>query len=623
MYVATFYSFKGGVGRSMALVNVAADLTRRGKRVMIVDFDLEAPGLDTFDITVSKKRKRGLLDFVCDYRDTASVPDVRDYVYQTGLNFGPGQLWVMPAGLQDQEYQNRFRSLDWADLYARQHGFLLFEDLKAQWRDSLGLEYVLIDSRTGHTDVAGICTRQLPNAVVTFFFPNEQNRRGLQSIVSQIREESKGPLKKKIDLHFVMSNVPDLDDEEEILENEMRRFEESLGFDSPSAVIHHYDSLALLEQVTFTIKRPRSRLAKEYRRLALTIVRKNLEDRIGALAYLEFVSGRARTGAGIPDLEVRLQEVRLTHSQDAEVLGKLAAVRGRQRKNEEALAILTQALSSGVNEPDLFLRRAQVFVSLGQGESAVADVKQALANPNSTAFDLGVSIRMLREIQPDSVYLISQSPALDHLEPDVDFVRELEASPETLSLAVRLMSRWLQNTKDQEIHEMLQTELILCLIGKGSYQEALSLFGRSRVNPDTLDTRDSFNYAMALWGLEGTPPLDFLLRLAESTKDFANSKDPNNLQCFSLVNRMIGQVEVANELLAKARETNLKRGASSFSCWSYLKVSVAGFTNDLEEMQNSFLANKVIPEFVRRNSSESSDEVKQPGSRPSPHEDYA
>lgn len=42
----TFYSFKGGVGRSMAMANVADILARRGLRVLAIDFDLEAPGLD-------------------------------------------------------------------------------------------------------------------------------------------------------------------------------------------------------------------------------------------------------------------------------------------------------------------------------------------------------------------------------------------------------------------------------------------------------------------------------------------------------------------------------------------------------------------------------------------------
>lgn len=46
--IYTFYSFKGGVGRSMALSNVAEFLYSRGARVLMVDWDLEAPGLESF-----------------------------------------------------------------------------------------------------------------------------------------------------------------------------------------------------------------------------------------------------------------------------------------------------------------------------------------------------------------------------------------------------------------------------------------------------------------------------------------------------------------------------------------------------------------------------------------------
>ena len=51
-------------------------------------------------------------------------------------------------------------------------------------------DYVLIDSRAGHTDTCGICTRQLPDSVVVFFFPNEQNLRGLAEVVGDIRAEA-------------------------------------------------------------------------------------------------------------------------------------------------------------------------------------------------------------------------------------------------------------------------------------------------------------------------------------------------------------------------------------------------------------------------------------------------
>ena len=46
--IVTFYSYKGGVGRTMALANVAVLLSQWGKKVLMVDWDLEAPGLEHF-----------------------------------------------------------------------------------------------------------------------------------------------------------------------------------------------------------------------------------------------------------------------------------------------------------------------------------------------------------------------------------------------------------------------------------------------------------------------------------------------------------------------------------------------------------------------------------------------
>src|ERR1039457_206803 len=47
-YVFTFYSYKGGVGRSLAVMNVAYTLAGGGRHVLIVDMDLEAPGISGF-----------------------------------------------------------------------------------------------------------------------------------------------------------------------------------------------------------------------------------------------------------------------------------------------------------------------------------------------------------------------------------------------------------------------------------------------------------------------------------------------------------------------------------------------------------------------------------------------
>ena len=61
MYVVTFYSYKGGVGRTMALVNTAVELATNGRKVLIVDFDLEAPGISTYSPFTSLTMSPGIV----------------------------------------------------------------------------------------------------------------------------------------------------------------------------------------------------------------------------------------------------------------------------------------------------------------------------------------------------------------------------------------------------------------------------------------------------------------------------------------------------------------------------------------------------------------------------------
>ncbi|PJF38834.1 MAG: hypothetical protein CUN54_10000, partial [Phototrophicales bacterium] len=46
--IITFYSYKGGVGRTMTLANVAVLLAQWGYKTLIIDWDLEAPGLENY-----------------------------------------------------------------------------------------------------------------------------------------------------------------------------------------------------------------------------------------------------------------------------------------------------------------------------------------------------------------------------------------------------------------------------------------------------------------------------------------------------------------------------------------------------------------------------------------------
>lgn len=72
----------------------------------------------------------------------------------------------------DASYTYRMQEIDWSHLY--EQGFAEFlEDRRDEW--TAKYDFVLIDSRTGVSDIAGICTAQLPDRLVVVFTANEQN----------------------------------------------------------------------------------------------------------------------------------------------------------------------------------------------------------------------------------------------------------------------------------------------------------------------------------------------------------------------------------------------------------------------------------------------------------------
>lgn len=173
--VVTFYSYKGGTGRTMALANVAWLAARWGRKVLCIDWDLEAPGLDTW-LGVHEQRATtpGLVELILAERD-GSRPDWRDFRVPVERVW-PGSIDLIHAGRSDGTYLERMQAIEWKRLYAEQGLGDTIERWRAEWLDSYDL--VLIDSRTGVTDTGSICAAQLPDVLVVLFNPNDQNLRG-------------------------------------------------------------------------------------------------------------------------------------------------------------------------------------------------------------------------------------------------------------------------------------------------------------------------------------------------------------------------------------------------------------------------------------------------------------
>lgn len=241
--VVTFYSYKGGVGRTMALVNTAAAFAQQGLRVLLVDFDLEAPGMTHFFAREVRRRPKGVhkdsLDFLLDAKRSLAEaegqsmePDYRcslaEYTIPIslpkrwlqkapqGIPYSNGRMDLIPATLEPRrsaakeegklppDYLDRLQDLDLGSLflpggpghrfgahvrsYFRGARFEAPGDILFALRESVQAAYdlVLIDSRTGLNEVAGFSIGTVADALVICCGLNQQNIEGTRYFMKKI-----------------------------------------------------------------------------------------------------------------------------------------------------------------------------------------------------------------------------------------------------------------------------------------------------------------------------------------------------------------------------------------------------------------------------------------------------
>jgi MinD-like ATPase involved in chromosome partitioning or flagellar assembly len=208
-FVATFYSFKGGVGRTTALGFVASILAARGRRVLMIDFDLEAPGLSFMFPSVSADANRyGILDYIHQRFLTPQdqQPAISDCIHQIPLP-SRGELYILPAGEYDEGYIHRLADLDIRLLYQRDNNPIhqLLDDVK----DHLDPDFILIDARTGFTEMGAVALFDRADLGIICFSPTDQSFAGLRWVVEAASKQRK--YHGIPDLRFLLTPMPPVD----------------------------------------------------------------------------------------------------------------------------------------------------------------------------------------------------------------------------------------------------------------------------------------------------------------------------------------------------------------------------------------------------------------------------
>lgn len=198
--IISFYSYKGGVGRTQLTANLATFLCHYAyKKVLLIDWDLEAPGLHFY--FKAQTQNKGVIELLTAFNQTAKQKweiDEADlpyfdqsYIVNVDRQANDkGRIDLITAGFYDnedyKEYNKKVTYFNWQDFYEKLDGLHYTEFLKQKIKE-LGYDYVLIDSRTGMSDYLGMVNIQLPDINVLVMAPTNQNLAGCKRVANNIK----------------------------------------------------------------------------------------------------------------------------------------------------------------------------------------------------------------------------------------------------------------------------------------------------------------------------------------------------------------------------------------------------------------------------------------------------
>ena len=209
-----FFSIKGGVGRSTALAATAWHLAQAGKRVLVLDLDLESPGLSSALLPQDRQPMYGITDWLVE--DLVGNGEVIiDSMVATSNLSHDGEIHVVPAhGAAHGEYIAKLGRVWMPKVQA--------DGTRETWSARLGRllqaletriepDVVLIDSRSGIDEIASACITDMgANLILLFALEGEQTWNGYRMLFEQWqRTQTTQQIRER--LKIVGAIVPELD----------------------------------------------------------------------------------------------------------------------------------------------------------------------------------------------------------------------------------------------------------------------------------------------------------------------------------------------------------------------------------------------------------------------------
>lgn len=243
--IISVHSYRGGTGKSNTTANLAVLLAMKGKRIGVVDTDIQSPGINTLFGLDQSDIKNTLNDYLwgqCDIEEAAY--DVTDNL---GVEIS-GKIFMIPSSLNAGEIARVLR--EGYDVGLLDSGF---QDLVRE----LELDVLLIDTHPGLNEET-LLSIAISDKVILILRPDQQDYMGTSVTVEVAR---------KLDvahLMLVVNKIPDVFDFEEV----KKKIEDTYDTEVAALMPHSDDMMILGSSGIFALKHPDSPVTVELKKLA-------------------------------------------------------------------------------------------------------------------------------------------------------------------------------------------------------------------------------------------------------------------------------------------------------------------------------------------------------------------
>lgn len=249
--IISIHSFRGGTGKSNTTANIAAALAMKGKRIAVVDTDLNSPGIHmlfNFDLEDPD------LGFVLNHFLWGDC-EIQEAAYDVTANLGPnisGQVYLLPGSIKTAEISRLLR--EGYDVGLLNDGF---DDLI----EALKLDVLLVDTHPGLSNET-LLSIAITDTLLITLRPDYQDYQGT-AVTVEVARKLQVP-----DMRLIVNKMPEVYDF-----NQVRELVESKYRCAVAAILPHTDEMmTLASQDIFVLRYPDHRISQEIKALVDTFL---------------------------------------------------------------------------------------------------------------------------------------------------------------------------------------------------------------------------------------------------------------------------------------------------------------------------------------------------------------